>query len=84
MLVNLLHKLSNKISEIIRYMHVIIQVELKHGRISMLAILGHLVTTAGTRLPGNIAYDLPFTSVKSGLAAFDTIPLAGTMQLVSM
>eukprot|EP01041_Mallomonas_annulata_P006978 gene6978-biopygen3372 len=26
-------------------------VEVKHGRISMLAILGHLVTTAGVRLP---------------------------------
>lgn len=50
----------------------------------MLAILGHIVTTAGTRLPGNIAYDLPFTSVKSGLAAFDTIPAAGIMQLVSV
>jgi hypothetical protein len=58
------------------------QVELKHGRISMLAILGHLVTTAGNRLPGNIAYGVPFSSVKSGLAAFDTIPAAGTMQLV--
>jgi hypothetical protein len=48
----------------------------------MLAILGHLVTTAGNRLPGNIAYGVPFSSVKSGLAAFDTIPAAGTMQLV--
>merc|ERR1711998_724077 len=31
-------------------------VETKHGRISMLAILGHLVTTAGVRLPGDIAF----------------------------
>merc|ERR1719454_2266490 len=49
-------------------------VENKHGRISMLAILGHLVTSAGVRLPGDIAYGLPFSSMKTGLAAFDTIP----------
>lgn len=58
-------------------------VENKHGRISMLAILGHLVTGAGNRLPGDIAYGVPFTSVKAGLAAFDDIPAAGTFQLVS-
>lgn len=48
----------------------------------MLAILGHLITTAGNRLPGNIAYDVPFASIKSGLAAFDSIPAAGSLQLV--
>jgi hypothetical protein len=57
-------------------------VELKHGRISMLAILGHLVTSAGNRLPGDIAYGVPFSSVKSGLAAFDAIPAAGSLQLL--
>eukprot|EP00600_Ochromonadales_sp_CCMP1393_P005942 CAMPEP_0174966844 /NCGR_PEP_ID=MMETSP0004_2-20121128/7254_1 /TAXON_ID=420556 /ORGANISM="Ochromonas sp., Strain CCMP1393" /LENGTH=197 /DNA_ID=CAMNT_0016215911 /DNA_START=77 /DNA_END=670 /DNA_ORIENTATION=- len=56
-------------------------VELKHGRISMLAILGHMVTTAGVRLPGDIATNLPFASMKTGLAAFDTIPAGGTFQL---
>ena len=56
-------------------------VEIKHGRISMLAILGHLVTTAGYRLPGEIAYGLPFANVPTGLAAFDTIPGAGLAQL---
>jgi Chlorophyll A-B binding protein len=55
----------------------------KHGRISMLAILGHLMTTAGNRLPGDIAYGVPFSSIKSGLAAFDSIPAAGSLQLVS-
>lgn len=49
----------------------------------MLAILGHLYTTAGLRLPGNIAYDVPFSSIKSGLAAFDTIPGAGIAQIVA-
>lgn len=56
-------------------------VETKHGRIAMLAILGHLVTTAGIRLPGEIAYGIPFASIKSGLAAFERIPLAGVAQL---
>ena len=38
-------------------------VEVKHGRISMLAILGHSVTTAGYRLPGKIAYEVAFSDV---------------------
>ncbi len=49
----------------------------------MLAILGHLVTTAGVRLPGEIAYGVPFASVKNGLAALDTIPAAGIAQIVA-
>jgi hypothetical protein len=57
-------------------------VEIKHGRISMLAMLGHIVTTAGVRLPGDIAYGLPFTSVKNGLAALDTIPKEGITQII--
>jgi hypothetical protein len=32
--------------------------------------LGHIVTTKGDRFPGEIAYGIPFASVKSGLAAF--------------
>lgn len=47
----------------------------------MLAILGHLVTTAGYRLPGEIAYGIPFSSIKCGLAAFDDIPAAGSAQI---
>lgn len=59
-------------------------VETKHGRIAQLAILGHIVTTAGIRLPGDIAYGIPFSSIKSGLAAFDSIPAAGTLQIVAL
>lgn len=55
--------------------------EVKHGRIAMLAVLGHLVTGAGIRLPGNIAYDLPYSSMKAGVAVFDTLPTAGFLQL---
>lgn len=46
-------------------------VETKHGRISMLAILGHMVTTAGVRVP------LGPNEVKNGLAAFGTLPTSG-------
>ena len=59
-------------------------VELKHGRISMLAVLGHIITTSGIRLPGNI--DLagtPFDSIPSGFAAFSKIPGAGIAQIVA-
>ena len=58
-------------------------VETKHGRIAQLAILGHIVTTAGVRLPGEIAYGVPFASVKNGLAALETIPAAGVAQIVA-
>merc|ERR1719246_234229 len=42
-------------------------VELKHGRISMLATVGYLVTYAGVRFPG--AEDIP-----GGFAALDNMP----------
>merc|ERR1711935_1139953 len=42
-------------------------VEPKHGRISMLAVVGYLVTYAGVRFPG--AEDIP-----AGFAALDQVP----------
>ena len=42
-------------------------VKTKHGRISMLAILGHIVTTAGARVP------LVDNDVKTGLAVFGSL-----------
>jgi hypothetical protein len=56
-------------------------VETKHGRIAMLAVLGHIVTTKGDRFPGDIAYGVPFSSMKAGLAVLDTLPAAGLLQL---
>jgi hypothetical protein len=59
-------------------------VEIKHGRISMLAVVGYLVQEAGIRLPGNIDYSgLKFEDVPNGFAAFTTIQGAGIAQLVA-
>ena len=57
-------------------------VELKHGRVSMLAILGHIVTTGGVRLPGDIDYHgTSFESIPAGLAALSKVPSAGLLQM---
>jgi hypothetical protein len=57
--------------------------EVKHGRIAMLAIVGHMVTASGTRCPGDIAFGVPYSSMKAGLAAFDTIPAWGIAQVIA-
>jgi Chlorophyll A-B binding protein len=57
-------------------------VEIKHGRISMLAVLGHIVTTAGVRLPGDIDMSgTAFDSIPTGLAALSAVPSAGLLQI---
>ncbi|KAI2503687.1 fucoxanthin chlorophyll a c protein [Fragilaria crotonensis] len=59
-------------------------VELKHGRIAQLAVLGHIWTTAGNRLPGNIDYaGTSFASIKVGLAGLKDIPTFGLIQIVA-
>ena len=58
-------------------------VELKHGRISMLAVVGYLVQEAGVRLPGTI--DLSgkaFTDIPNGFAALKEIPAGGLVQIL--
>ena len=60
-------------------------VELKHGRISMLAVVGYLVQEAGVRLPGSI--DLSghkFADIPNGYAAIEAIPYAGKLQLFAL
>merc|ERR1719162_1239693 len=61
-------------------------VELKHGRISMLAFIGQLVTRAGLHLPGNIDLEgNAFDSYPDGVAALigpEAIPQAGFGQLI--
>mmetsp|Transcript_28384 Transcript_28384/g.69073 ORF Transcript_28384/g.69073 Transcript_28384/m.69073 type:complete len:223 (-) Transcript_28384:251-919(-) len=57
-------------------------VELKHGRVSMLAVLGHIVTTGGVRLPGDIDYHgTAFSSIPTGIAALSKVPSAGLLQM---
>jgi len=51
-------------------------VELKHGRVAMLAVTGYLVTYAGVRFPG--AEDIP-----SGFAALDNLPGMVWAQLIA-
>jgi len=58
-------------------------VELKHGRISMLAFLGQIVTRAGIFLPGDIDKSgTSFDSIPNGWAAINAIPAAGLTQMI--
>lgn len=58
--------------------------ELKHGRISMLAVVGYLIQEAGVRLPGNINFGgVGFSDVKNGFAAFNDIGGAGVGQIIA-
>merc|ERR1712232_516228 len=61
-------------------------VEIKHGRICMLAFLGQIVTRAGIYLPGNISFDgTAFDSIGNGWAAIsgpNAIPSGGLAQIV--
>ena len=62
-------------------------VEIKHGRICMLAFLGNIITRAGIHLPGNIDYSGDsFDSFPNGVAAVigpNSIPTAGLVQIIS-
>lgn len=59
-------------------------VETKHGRIAMLAILGHIITTVGYRLPGDIFPGVPFVSIRAGLAAFEDLPTTTTVVIIAL
>jgi len=57
-------------------------VEIKHGRICMLAVLGHIHTAFGARVPGDIDYSgTSFASIKTGTVGLADIPNAGLIQL---
>ena len=62
-------------------------VETKHGRIAQLAILGHLVTTAGYRLPTSLTPGYDLSKYKIGLAALSELPaevIFGTLLTVAL
>jgi len=59
-------------------------VELKHGRIAMLAVSGYLLNLSGTRLPGAIDYEgLTFDQIPTGFGALKAIPQEGLLQIIA-
>ena len=59
-------------------------VEIKHGRIAMLAVAGDITTRMGTHLSGDIDYHgTSFASIPNGFGAFNAIPQAGLFQLIA-
>merc|ERR1719362_44431 len=59
-------------------------VELKHGRIAMLAIIGHMWTASGHRIAGDIDLSgTSFASIKTGIAGLSQIPTGGLLQIVA-
>ena len=57
-------------------------VEIKHGRICMLGVVGYLTTAAGVRLPGDIDMSgTAFTDIASGWEGTTQVPVAGALQV---
>ena len=63
------------------------KVETKHGRIAQLAILGHIVTTAGYRLPESLTPGYDLSKIPAGLASLSALPaeaIFGTLLTVAL
>ena len=54
--------------------------ELKHGRVCQLAVLGYIAPEI-YRFPGDIAPGIPFASIPNGLAAIESVPTLGWLQM---
>lgn len=50
----------------------------------MLAVVGHIITTAGVRLPGSIGPNVSFNSVPAGLKAFNSIPWSSITLVIAV
>lgn len=56
--------------------------ELKHGRVSMLAVVGYLIGQSGLSFPGNISTDgTQFSDIGGGFDALANIPAGGAAQI---
>ena len=63
-----------------------VELEIKHGRIAMLATLGVITTEAGFRWPGYLSksLDLKFSDVPGGaLTSYAAVPALGWLQIVA-
>jgi len=63
------------------------EIEIKHGRLSMAACLGVIVTEAGIKFPGyiSLSQDLTFDAIPGSLdGAYFGVPLAGWAQIVAL
>ena len=59
-------------------------VELKHGRIAMLATLGHLTVACGYTLSGSISSQgQAFASIPNGFKGLSSMPLGGLLQMLA-
>ena len=54
--------------------------EIKHGRVSMLAIIGYIVPEI-FKFPGEIAPGVTFASIPNGVAAIEAVPSLGWAQI---
>lgn len=62
--------------ELLRY------IEIKHGRIAMLAFLGQVITKSGVHFPGYLdrAQTVKFEDIPTGFGALEKIPMGGYIQ----
>jgi Chlorophyll A-B binding protein len=59
-------------------------VEIKHGRICMLGVVGYLTNKAGIYLPGDIDFSgTKFSDLGSGWDASFAVPVAGALQVLA-
>lgn len=60
-------------------------VEIKHGRLSMMATMGYITPELTGKLPGYLSpsNNLKFTDVPNGLAAISKVPAAGWLQILA-
>eukprot|EP01039_Chlorochromonas_danica_P010252 gene10252-biopygen5137 len=54
--------------------------ELKHGRVAQLAVLGYIVPEI-FKFPGDIAPGITFDSIPNGVAAIQSVPALGWLQI---